>query len=467
MTKVRVLRLALARLMDTDEALQDLEWFKLYKGITLDDPENEGNTWEEYLIKVGYTNEYADQLQVMCMALFVGKDIMQTCPDYPESDPWVKIPGHIDGWPHPATRPAVTLFYTGLRGVQHYEPIMFVGDRVRTLGASEEDQDAQLRAKYSANKEKLIKWERAFKMKYRRTPVRSDMPESIRSCLNDCTKIQAHFRAKEKLGAINSRVMGNSTPNHRSRASNEDEGVGMEEDEVEVIEVPMESSNNEVIEVSMESSNNNNDNDSGIVMVDYASNEAHVTKETPSTPIDESTLTAKEVPTPKGVPTPRETPINEASNDFPVTKSVEEEKNTNLRKLFKDYYSNILAWEQDFERANGRKPKFFERTPEIKKCYRNCEYIQTKVVVAIEPPKTEQKMSNISVSVQMDNATAEIKDIAKIATDPQDLFKTSSDAQEDISKHPTLATSKLSNLRMFRRQPRLRRPGGPGAGLRL
>ena len=63
MTEVRVVRLALARFMDTDETLQGLEWFKLYKDITLDDPPNKGCTWEEYLLKVGYTNEYADQLQ--------------------------------------------------------------------------------------------------------------------------------------------------------------------------------------------------------------------------------------------------------------------------------------------------------------------------------------------------------------------------------------------------------------------
>ena len=471
LTEVRVLRLALAKFMNTDETLQGLEWFTLYKNITLDDPLNEGRSWEEYLFGMRYTNEYADQLQIMCMALFCGKDIMQTCPDYSSSDPWVRIPGQIDGWPHPATRPPITLFYTGLRGVQHYEPIMYIGDgnngsrRARTIEAAEDagyskekDEEAQLRGSYSAYMDKYTRWKRVFRKRNRREPAPSDLPENIRSCMQKCKEIAALLSAKEEQSALNSRQIEDSIMksfeaqrHHAVEASeqqqddldfwsppaeNYDEDVGMVEDKEE------DATTNED---HTESSNNNNDQEAPM--------EASTNEELAEAPANEC-ATNEETPTNDENTTAKEAPTVEAHTESPA-KAADGEKTANMRKSFHEFYAKILAWEEEFERVNGRKAKSFERTPEIKKCYRDCEYIQT--FVAVEPPKTEQNKPAVDVvSVPDADTVAGIKDIDD---------GTTTDAQEDIEKHPNTKTSRLSELRMFRR--RSRRPGGPGLGLRV
>ena len=118
---VRDFRIALANFMGTNVILHGLMWFEEYRRATLADKRNKGKTWRKYLQEVAHTNEYADQLQVMCMALFCGKDIWQVSEESLPDNPWVVIPGQAEGWPFPARGPPIKLAYSH-KG-EHYEPL--------------------------------------------------------------------------------------------------------------------------------------------------------------------------------------------------------------------------------------------------------------------------------------------------------------------------------------------------------
>ena len=120
-TRIRALRLANANFMRANRTLHGLEWFQQYKEVTLNEDRNIGVSWDEYLTRVGYSDDDADQLQVVCMALLCGKDIMQVSEDYPREDPWHRIPGQIAGWPFPARSPPIRLAY--MHQGRHYEPL--------------------------------------------------------------------------------------------------------------------------------------------------------------------------------------------------------------------------------------------------------------------------------------------------------------------------------------------------------
>ena len=115
------LRGSLANFMRNNPILNSLAWFLQYKDATLSDERNAGISWDEYLTRVAYTKDYADQLQIMCLALFLNKDIMEVSEDSKVDMPWVTIPGQIEGWPYPVRPPAIRLGY--LHRGEHFEPL--------------------------------------------------------------------------------------------------------------------------------------------------------------------------------------------------------------------------------------------------------------------------------------------------------------------------------------------------------
>ena len=54
-------------------------------------------------------NTWADELAIMSMAIFLGKDIMQVSKDSKKDNPWYIIPGQLQGWPYPVTTPPLTM----------------------------------------------------------------------------------------------------------------------------------------------------------------------------------------------------------------------------------------------------------------------------------------------------------------------------------------------------------------------
>ena len=95
-TTFQELRLALANFMETNDDLHGLAQFQIQKEITL---ASKNLTWPRYLLKIKEPNEWADELIVMCMAIFLGKDIMQVSSGSIKENPWYRIPGQIEGWP--------------------------------------------------------------------------------------------------------------------------------------------------------------------------------------------------------------------------------------------------------------------------------------------------------------------------------------------------------------------------------
>ena len=114
-------REGLANFMGKNKTLHALVWFQRYKRATLEDKKTKAHSWEEYLDRVANTRDYVDQLQVMCTALFLNKDILQVCEDYNPENPWLTIPGQIEGWPIPSTEPPLRLAY--FHKGEHYEPL--------------------------------------------------------------------------------------------------------------------------------------------------------------------------------------------------------------------------------------------------------------------------------------------------------------------------------------------------------
>ena len=62
-------------------------------------------SWEEYLAKMKRSYEWADELVIICMAIFLGKDILQILHNTKQENPWNTIPGKIDGWPTQVKEP--------------------------------------------------------------------------------------------------------------------------------------------------------------------------------------------------------------------------------------------------------------------------------------------------------------------------------------------------------------------------
>ena len=114
-------RVRLAHFMGNNSMLHSLAWFQEYKRATLNDHHNKGRSWLEYLNRVATTNDYADQLQVMCTALFCSKDILQVSEDSKVESLWLTIPGQVEGWPIPSRLPAIRLAY--LHRGEHYMPL--------------------------------------------------------------------------------------------------------------------------------------------------------------------------------------------------------------------------------------------------------------------------------------------------------------------------------------------------------
>ena len=126
---IRDLRKALACFMRTDPKFRrmfapnstlEAQWVEVR-----DDPENKDLSWDQYLDAVANTRKYADQLVVVSMAMFIGKDIMVAAfparhPFYRLMGPWEKSPGQPEGWEEAATTPP--LIMANLRE-RHFEPL--------------------------------------------------------------------------------------------------------------------------------------------------------------------------------------------------------------------------------------------------------------------------------------------------------------------------------------------------------
>ena len=450
---IRVLRLAVALFMERNETLHGLEWFKIYKEQTLADEFNKGRSWEEYIYMVRYTNSFADQLTMICTAMLCGKDIMQTGPEYPKSDPWVQIPGKIDGWPYPTTKPDITIYHTGMGSLQHFEPIMYIGyRRMRMLrraskesSEGEETEDiAKLKMDLAAYREKINIWCKIFRKQKDRAPTNTDFPQKIKILLQKTNKIQKRIEALEMRQAqdasFNNQMRDTSRSSRRAakslkvllpmpvtperrlsvetidsgffEESNEEKEKNEEDGKKDALEEdgekdPLDISNMEIIieEPTIPI----------IEEVEEPNSEEGSKKENPAAEVDP--ITEEEIPAPptEELPAPAvETP----------TKPAIEEENAGMLKTYHDFSSKIIKWQTEFQREKGRKPLIYERTPEIKMLYKNCEYI---LGVVKSPP-----------TVQGDNV-AEIKDVAKTATEAKEQPKTG-------------LKPKLSALRTFRRQ---------------
>ena len=99
-TSIQDLRLSLANFMEVNAMLHGLEQFQVQRDFTLTDKKQ---TWTRYLATIRDPYGWADELVVMCMALFLGKDIMQFSDRSVKTKPWSRIPGQVDGWPFPVT----------------------------------------------------------------------------------------------------------------------------------------------------------------------------------------------------------------------------------------------------------------------------------------------------------------------------------------------------------------------------
>ena len=446
LAEVRVMRLAVALFMERNEILHGLGWFKTYKAVTLAE---EGRSWEKYLDRVRYTNAYADQLIMVCMAMLCGKDIMQTGPDYPKSDPWVQIPGKIDGWPYPTTKPDITIYHTGMGSLQHFEPIMYIGyRRMRMLrraskesSEGEETEDlAKLKMDLAAYREKINNWCKIFRKQKNRAPTNTDFPQKIKILLQKTNKIQKRIEAREMRQAqdasFNNQMRDTSRSSRRAAKSLKvllPMPVTPERRlSVETIDSGFFEESNEEKEKNEEQNEEDGkkdalDEDGEKDPLDISNMEIII--EEPTIPIIEEVEepNSEEGPN-KENPAAEVDPIAEEELPAPAAetsaKPAIEEENAGMLKTYHDFSSKIIKWQTEFQREHGRKPQIYERTPEIKMLYKNCEYILG--VVKSLP------------TVQGDNV-AEIKDVAKAVT--------------EAKEQPATGTKpKLSALRTFRRQ---------------
>ena len=118
-TSIQDLRLSLANFMEVNTILHGLEQFQMQRDVTL---EENKLTWTRYLATIRDPYGWADELVVMCMALFLGKDIMQFSDSAIKTKPWYIIPGQIPGWPFPVTAPPLIM---GNCNPWHFEPLCY------------------------------------------------------------------------------------------------------------------------------------------------------------------------------------------------------------------------------------------------------------------------------------------------------------------------------------------------------
>ena len=116
LTSIPALRKALAHFMFSNSTLHTLESFILQREITL---KIENLSWQAYLDKVS-TSKDADDLILLSMAHFVGKDIMLTSYNSTKKDPWRRIEGQTKGWNLPISTPPLTI---GFLKQGHYEAL--------------------------------------------------------------------------------------------------------------------------------------------------------------------------------------------------------------------------------------------------------------------------------------------------------------------------------------------------------
>ena len=120
---IQDLRKAVAHFMDTSKELRSVPLFKAYQVALNNEPESKGLSWKQYLNEVAFTKRYADQLVIMCTAVFLGKDIFIA--NFPTKStlflkPWDKISGQPEGWTEPVTAPPLIIGYLRER---HFEPL--------------------------------------------------------------------------------------------------------------------------------------------------------------------------------------------------------------------------------------------------------------------------------------------------------------------------------------------------------
>ena len=83
-TNYKDLRFALAEFMETNETLHEIGTFQTQRSYTL---KQKNLNWKDYMTKMREPYEWADELVITCMALFLGKDIMQISNNSQEKNP--------------------------------------------------------------------------------------------------------------------------------------------------------------------------------------------------------------------------------------------------------------------------------------------------------------------------------------------------------------------------------------------
>ena len=83
-TEVQDLRFKLVEFMETNETLHSCAQFILQKANTL---RHLDISWEEYLAKMKRSYEWVDVLVIICMVIFLGKDIFQILHNSKQENP--------------------------------------------------------------------------------------------------------------------------------------------------------------------------------------------------------------------------------------------------------------------------------------------------------------------------------------------------------------------------------------------
>ena len=65
---------------------------------------------------------WADELVMICTAIFLGKNIWQISCTSKKERPWLVIPGKIPGWPIHVKKPPLRIFNINLL---HFEALVF------------------------------------------------------------------------------------------------------------------------------------------------------------------------------------------------------------------------------------------------------------------------------------------------------------------------------------------------------
>ena len=185
----RDFRLALAHFMGSNQMLHVLPDFLRYRNVTLEDPVNNGQSWDEYLNKVAYSNDYADQLQIMCTALFCRKDILlfQVSEQSRKENAWSTFPGKPEGWPIPASYPPMRLGY--LHSGEHFEPLRYkqlpaVIQCKQSPSESQSQPKCNIKGKASEVRTRSTQFTEAepHDVPSRQSRIPAEQPSSIKTC---------------------------------------------------------------------------------------------------------------------------------------------------------------------------------------------------------------------------------------------------------------------------------------------